>query len=249
VKIRYEPVAVMRNRRAGLTGLCRNTGKNVIGVSSEKADLRRAESKYPGDKILLSPRFLRGGVTAGAGRERANKQRKSGEKMNRNRLSKALFLILCLIVAAAAVIGLAGCKNKQETTPAATSEITQSITDAPDATTSEVMTEAATEETKNVLGEGATVFTFNVTDKDGNTKSFEVHTDETTVGAALLKVGIIAGDTTQYGLYVKTVDGITLDYDTDKMYWAFYVGGAYASTGVDSTNVQAGEVYEFRAAK
>ena len=169
--------------------------------------------------------------------------------MNRNRLSKALLSVLCLIIAAAAVIGFAGCGKKQETPPATTTGEAQNTTPAADATTAEAATDAVTEEAKNVLGEGATVFTFSVTDKDGNTKAFEVHTDEKTVGAALLKVGIIAGDTTQYGLYVKTVDGITLDYATDGMYWAFYVGGAYASTGVDSTDVKSGEVYEFRAAK
>ncbi|MBQ2119193.1 MAG: DUF4430 domain-containing protein, partial [Clostridia bacterium] len=40
-----------------------------------------------------------------------------------------------------------------------------------------------------------------------------------------------------YGLYVKKVNGITADYDTDKAYWAFYLNGEYASTGVDSTDI------------
>ena len=48
-----------------------------------------------------------------------------------------------------------------------------------------------------------------------------------------MDLGLIQGEEGAYGLYIKTVDGKTLDYDTDKMYWALYVGDAYASTGID----------------
>ncbi len=98
-----------------------------------------------------------------------------------------------------------------------------------------------------VLGEGETVFTFSVTDVDGNETLFEIHTDKTTVGDALTDVELISGDESEYGLYVKTVNGITLDYDTDGKYWAFYINGEYASTGVDSTNITAGDSYSFKA--
>ena len=50
-------------------------------------------------------------------------------------------------------------------------------------------------------------------------------------------------------LYVKTVNGITLDYDKDKMYWAFYINGEYAMTGVDSTPIEEGAVYAFKPEK
>ena len=68
-------------------------------------------------------------------------------------------------------------------------------------------------------------------------------------GKALLDQGVIAGEDSSYGLYVKTVNGITLDYDTDGMYWAFYINGEYAQTGVDATGVEDGAVYAFRAEK
>ena len=97
------------------------------------------------------------------------------------------------------------------------------------------------------FGTGASTFTFEVTNTEGTTKSFTVHTDETVVGKALLDAGLIAGEDSDYGLYVKTVMGITLDYDTDGKYWAFYVDGAYAATGVDQTELTAGSTYAFRA--
>ena len=60
---------------------------------------------------------------------------------------------------------------------------------------------------------------------------------------------LIAGDESEYGLYVKTVNGVTADYDKDRTYWAFYVNGEYANTGVDSTPVEDGAVYSFRIEK
>ena len=48
-------------------------------------------------------------------------------------------------------------------------------------------------------------------------------------------------------IYVKTVNGVTLDYDKDGKYWAFYVNGEYAQTGVDSTDITAGAEYSFKA--
>ena len=55
--------------------------------------------------------------------------------------------------------------------------------------------------------------------------------DRVPVLLALLALDLIAGEDSQYGLYVKTVNGITADYDTDGSYWAFYIDGEYAQTG------------------
>lgn len=99
------------------------------------------------------------------------------------------------------------------------------------------------------VGEGTRSFLFEVVDQDGNTTSFQVSTDADTVGEALLDAGLVAGEDSAYGLYVKTVNGVTLDYDADGMYWAFYVDGDYASTGVDQTEIADGATYSFRAEK
>ena len=101
----------------------------------------------------------------------------------------------------------------------------------------------------NVLGEGQTVFHFVVVDGEGNETTFEIHTDKTTVGEALLEVELIEGDESEYGLYVKKVNGITADYDVDQTYWAFYINGEMAMTGVDTTNVEAGATYSFKVEK
>ena len=71
-----------------------------------------------------------------------------------------------------------------------------------------------------------------VVDKEGTETSFEIHTDKKMVGEALQECGLLEGEDGPYGLYVKTVNGITADYDVDQTYWAFYINGEYAMTGV-----------------
>ena len=101
----------------------------------------------------------------------------------------------------------------------------------------------------NKLGEGKTQFNFTVVDKEGKETAFDIHTDKTNVGEALLELGLIAGEEGAYGLYVKQVNGITADYDVDKTYWAFYVNGEYGMTGVDATEIEAGATYTFKVEK
>lgn len=96
---------------------------------------------------------------------------------------------------------------------------------------------------------GEASFTFEVVDGEGDTDTFEINTDKKTVGEALLDNNLIEGEDSEYGLYVKTVNGITADYDVDQTYWAFYIDGEYATTGVDTTDVVDGSTYSFKVEK
>lgn len=98
-------------------------------------------------------------------------------------------------------------------------------------------------------GEGANEFTFVVVDTEGTKITATIKTDKTTVGEALEELGLIAGHDTEYGLYIDTVNGTTLSWDTDKMYWGFYINGEYALSGVDSTDIVAGSTYTIQAEK
>lgn len=101
----------------------------------------------------------------------------------------------------------------------------------------------------NELGQGSTPFDFSVVDLEGNRTDFHIKTDEKTVGAALEKLNLIAGEQGEYGLYVKTVNGITADYEKDGCYWAFYINGEYASSGADTTEIEPGKTYMFKVEK
>ena len=92
-------------------------------------------------------------------------------------------------------------------------------------------------------------FTFEVVDVDGQVTTFTVTTVKATVGEALLDEGLIEGEDSQYGLYVKKVNGVLADYNVDGTYWAFYINGAYGATGVDTTPVEDGATYAFKVEK
>ena len=109
--------------------------------------------------------------------------------------------------------------------------------------------EVKTIENGATIGTGDKSFVTEVVDADGNTVKFTVLTDEKTVGEALQSLGVIDGEEGDYGLYIKTVNGITADYDKDGTYWAFYIDGEYAMTGADMTDVVDGTVYTFHVEK
>ncbi len=101
----------------------------------------------------------------------------------------------------------------------------------------------------SVIGEGERSFYFTVIDKDGSESSFLIHTDKDTVGEALTDAGLLEGEEGPYGLYVKKVNKIVADYDIDGTYWAFYIDGEMAMTGVDMTKIEDGHNYTFKVEK
>ena len=151
--------------------------------------------------------------------------------MKKTKMTKILSLLLCVVLIAVIALFATGCTDKKTT----------------DGTTAPPQTTQETNVT--VLGTGETTFLFSVTSPEGDKTDFEIHTDKKTVGEALMELKLIDGDDGEFGLYVKTVNGFTLDYDKDGQYWAFYENGNYASTGVDLTEIVPDTQYEFRAEK
>lgn len=92
-------------------------------------------------------------------------------------------------------------------------------------------------------------FVFKVVDLDGTEESFDIKTEAATVGEALVAENLISGTVGDYGLMVDTVNGIKYDYNADGAYWAFYIDGEMAMTGVDGTEITDGATYSFVATK
>lgn len=111
----------------------------------------------------------------------------------------------------------------------------------------EASTETKIYEDGAVIGEGDTVFELTVVNGDGKEVTVEVHTDKKIVGEALTDTGILAGEEGPYGLYIKTVNGDTYDYEKDGKYWAFYINGEYGMTGVDVTEIVENDTYALKA--
>jgi len=95
------------------------------------------------------------------------------------------------------------------------------------------------------IGQGDTTFRFEAVDPDEVLTVWEVSTNEETVGAALVAVGLIAGDDSEWGLMVNEVNGITADFSVNSAFWAFYVDGEFAMAGVDATYIEPGATYAF----
>lgn len=155
-----------------------------------------------------------------------------------------LTCVLCTVLIAAMALTATGCQTAggdQETETGA-----QTYVESATVATTDSVTEA---ETIPSLGQGATTFTLTITFGDKTEKQYLIHTDKQTVGDALLELGLIAGEEGEYGLYVKTVDGVTADYNVDGTYWAFYIDGAYAVTGVSGTDITPGATYALKVEK
>ena len=142
---------------------------------------------------------------------------------NRKCNSRVLSVLLVLMMTVVMAFSFAGCQAKK--------------------------TEAPAQATSQKADEKTVSFKFVVVDQDGKEQSFDITTSEKTVGAALLKEGLIEGDEGEYGLYVKKVNGIEADYDKGGVYWAFYIGDEYATTGVDITDIEDGKTYSFKVEK
>ncbi len=131
---------------------------------------------------------------------------------------KKLMCVVLALLLAAAVFGLVGCQSSPDTAPEPTGETGKAVS-----------------------------FTFEVTGEDGEKKTQTVTTTCKTVGDALLEQGLIGGEDGQYGLYVTSVLGEYHNYEEDGLYWAFYIDGEYAMSGVDVTEIVPGAVYGFCA--
>lgn len=178
--------------------------------------------------------------------------------------SKTVFSVRVLLVllAALTVLTFASCTGKpaETATEPATKAPAESVTAAP----SESATDAAESETDKVAREGLWADATYVNDKtfgegkttiyvdvvvDGKSVTFTLHTDAETLGAALVAEKLVEGEESQYGLYIKKVNGMTADYEIDKSYWSISKDGKDLMTGADGEKITDGAHYALTRAK
>lgn len=92
--------------------------------------------------------------------------------------------------------------------------------------------------------EGGKTFTLEVILTDGSSTEHKVSTDAEFVGEALLAEGLIDGSTSEYGLFVTTVNGVTANSDNQE-WWCLTIDGESSMYGVDQVPVTDGGHYEF----
>lgn len=90
---------------------------------------------------------------------------------------------------------------------------------------------------------GAKELSISIFHGDGSEKEFTLHTDQEYLRGALEEQKLISGTESDFGLYVLTVDGETVD-ESKQQWWMLTKDGEQVNTGVDLTPVQDGEAYE-----
>lgn len=93
-----------------------------------------------------------------------------------------------------------------------------------------------------------------VTDSEGNAKKYEAQTDAEVLSDLLDQLQeegdfSYEASSSEYGMYIVSVNGEEADYGRDQAYWAIYVNGEYGSYGADSQPVRDGDCFELRYEK
>ncbi len=147
---------------------------------------------------------------------------------------------LALLLAVMMVMSLTACGDKAPAEKVAESPVVESA--APEAADAEAP--ADTKEEAPADAEAVKNLTITVVHGDGTKKEIAVSTEAENLRAALEPEGIIAGDESELGLFVKTVDGETAD-DSKQQWWCVTKDGVMTETGVDGVMIADGESYEF----
>lgn len=167
----------------------------------------------------------------------------SMKKTYSNRITRLLSLVLALFIVAAMALALVSCGDKTNDGKT-TDTVKETVTDTAAPETAGDTEEAGTESEKSQI-----TITVTVKFEDETTKDFVITTSEEFLRGALEQENLVEGDESEYGLYVKTVDGVTADYEADKAYWAFYKDGEYLMTGVDTTPIADGDTFSIEYTK
>jgi len=78
---------------------------------------------------------------------------------------------------------------------------------------------------------------------DGSEEKLDLETAEETLGRALVEAEIVEDNQTNYGLYILTVNGETVN-EANQEWWCITKGGESVMTGADETEILDGESYE-----
>ncbi|MEG1614489.1 MAG: DUF4430 domain-containing protein [Oscillospiraceae bacterium] len=122
-------------------------------------------------------------------------------------------LLLCLVM----LFSFSACGNNQDTS---------------NTTTKKPTTAQATKE-----------ITVEVVAADKSKKSFKIDTDEGFLRKALEQEKLVQGTESEYGLFIKTVNGYTAN-ESNKEWWCITKAGKTVETGVDTTPISDGDKFE-----
>lgn len=90
---------------------------------------------------------------------------------------------------------------------------------------------------------GGKNITVTVIHKDESEKVFELSTDQEYLGPALVEGKVVEDNQSDYGLYILTADGETVD-EANQEWWCLTQNGESLPAGADDQPIADGESYE-----
>ena len=90
---------------------------------------------------------------------------------------------------------------------------------------------------------GPKEITVRVVHSDTGTATFTLNTEADNLGAALAEANLVEGEKGEFGLFITAVNGEAADTDAQE-WWSISKDGESLMSGVDSTSIADGEVYE-----
>ena len=129
---------------------------------------------------------------------------------------------------------------------AATSTAASNVSSVESAATSDALSplwDNAQYKEDTEIGEGTNTIKLEVK-IGGKSVTLTVKSDKDNLADILTDNKIVEGDNSEYGLYIKKVNGVLADYDTDKAFWGLYKDGEMTATGASSITIKDGEHYE-----
>lgn len=97
--------------------------------------------------------------------------------------------------------------------------------------------------------EGTKAYEVTVTDNNGDVTTYNGTTDAEYLSELMDELKddgfTYEGSTSDYGLFINSINGLAADYDNDGAYWAIYVNGEYGQYGADAQPVADGDSFGF----
>lgn len=81
-----------------------------------------------------------------------------------------------------------------------------------------------------------------VNENENYQKTYDYETEEQTLGGLLDKEGLIEAEDSEYGKFIKAVEGMKAD-DSKEQWWCVLVNGESAQTGIDGIQLEDGASY------
>ena len=91
---------------------------------------------------------------------------------------------------------------------------------------------------------GNKTITVDITHKDGTTNTFEIATDAEYLREALEQMSLVSGTDGEFGMYILTMDGETVD-ESNQEWWGYTKSGEMVNYGIDTCPITDGDHYEF----